>query len=90
MIYYSPIMYLMKIIDSNKLTDIEKYIKKNNHLPDVPSAQEVTENGMKLAEMTNILLRKIEELTLYVINQNKQIQSLQDEVAQLKKKRSEN
>jgi hypothetical protein len=62
------------------LTEVESYIKTNNHLPDVPSATEVQANGVKLGEMQTTLLQKIEELTLYTIESNKQIIALQEKV----------
>ncbi|CAA9194488.1 hypothetical protein FLA105534_00171 [Flavobacterium bizetiae] len=53
------------------LDNLEKYIKENKHLPEVPRAKEITDNGLDLGEMNKILLKKIEELTLYLIDQNK-------------------
>ncbi len=58
------------------LKEIESYIKKNKHLPEVPSAKEMEANGVLLLEMNMLLLKKIEELTLYVIDQQKQIDEL--------------
>ncbi|MCF6405176.1 hypothetical protein L3C95_19895 [Chitinophaga filiformis] len=58
------------------LTDLETYIKKNKHLPDVPSASEVAKEGLDLGEMNKILLQKIEELTLHVIEMQKEIDQL--------------
>ncbi|PCJ24235.1 MAG: hypothetical protein COA97_10095 [Flavobacteriales bacterium] len=55
------------------LCEVEKYIKKNKHLFGVPNKKEVSENGIKLGEMNAILLRKIEELTLYIIALEKRI-----------------
>ncbi|WP_456462550.1 hypothetical protein [Reichenbachiella sp.] len=54
-----------------ELEEVEKYIEKNHHLPDIPSADEVEEKGVELVDLQTKLLRKIEELTLYVIEQNK-------------------
>lgn len=59
------------------LAEIENFTMKNNHLPNVPSAKEMQQNGVLLGEMSNILLQKIEELTLYVIEQNKKIEELE-------------
>ena len=56
------------------LVEVEKFIKVNNHLPNVPSAIEVAENGVNLGEMDAILLRKIEELTLYIIELEKKVE----------------
>ncbi|CAA7389971.1 nitrogenase component 1 family protein [Chryseobacterium fistulae] len=59
------------------LEEVEKYIEEKGHLPNIPSAEEVSRDGINLAEMNTKLLEKIEELTLYSIEQNKQIK-LQD------------
>jgi hypothetical protein len=56
------------------------FTKKNNHLPNVPSAKEIKEKGLELGEMSNILLQKIEEMTLYIIEQNKRIEALEAKV----------
>jgi hypothetical protein len=55
---------------------LENYIKINKHLPEIPSANEVEENGISLGEMDAKLLQKIEELTLYIIELQKQITDL--------------
>lgn len=55
------------------LQEVENHIKEHNHLPDIPSEVEVKENGVSLGEMQAKLLQKIEELTLYVIEQDKMI-----------------
>jgi len=62
------------------LTEVKSYIDHNKHLPDVPSAEEVVKNGVDLAKMDAKLLQKIEELTLYVIEQQKEIESLKKEL----------
>jgi len=56
------------------LEEIKNYIDQNKHLPEVPSAKEMEKNGVQLGEMNMLLLKKIEELTLYVIEQNKKIE----------------
>jgi hypothetical protein len=61
------------------LAEIENFTKKNNHLPSVPSAKEMQEKGVSLGEMSNILLQKIEELTLYTIQQQKELELLKAE-----------
>lgn len=68
------------------LEETEEYINENGHLPEIPSKAEVTENGINLGEMDSKLLQKIEELTLYLIEQNKKIDKLQKEVYDLKNK----
>lgn len=57
------------------LQDLETYIKQNQHLPDVPSATEVAKNGIDLGDNQAVLLKKIEELTLYMIEQSKQLET---------------
>lgn len=58
------------------LKEVEEFIEKNGHLKDIPSAKEVEENGVLLGEMDSKLLQKIEELTLYIIQQQKEIEQL--------------
>jgi hypothetical protein len=65
------------------LAEIESFTKNNHHLPNVPSAQEVQQNGLSLGEMSNVLLQKVEELTLYIIEQNKDIEELKAQVTAL-------
>jgi hypothetical protein len=57
------------------LPEVEQFVKTNKHLPEVPSAKEFKENGYSVGEMDDILLRKVEELTLYVIEQNKKLEN---------------
>lgn len=66
------------------LKDVEKFIKENGHLQNVPSAKEVKENGIELGEMAKIQQEKIEELTLYVIEQNKVNVKQSKEIEELK------
>jgi hypothetical protein len=59
------------------LSDLETYIKTNKHLPGIPSASEVEANeGLELGEMNRLLLEKVEELTLHIIAQQKEIETL--------------
>lgn len=66
------------------LEETEQFIKKNGHIPEIPSAKEVEENGINVGEMNAKLLQKIEELTLYLIDQNKKQEVLVTEVKELK------
>ncbi|MHC0446388.1 hypothetical protein ACWA1F_13340 [Flavobacterium sp. 3-218] len=66
--------YKLKTLD-----EVESYIKENSHLPEIPSADEFEKNGINVSEMNMALLKKVEELTLYVIEQNKKISELQQE-----------
>ena len=59
------------------LKDVEEFIAKNKHLPNVPSANEIATNGNNVGQTEKVLLEKIEELTLYVIEQNKRIEELE-------------
>lgn len=58
------------------LSEVALYIQANHHLPDIPSADEVKKNGMGLGEMEAKLLAKVEELTLHIIQQEKDNQEL--------------
>ncbi len=63
------------------LEEVENFTKINHHLPEVPSAKEIQENGMHLQQMTTLLLQKVEELTLYTIEQEKRIKVLEEALA---------
>lgn len=62
------------------LEDVEKHIKQNGHLKDIPSAKEVEANGIELGEMNKKLLQKVEELTLYIIEINKELQEVKSKL----------
>lgn len=64
------------------LAEVENYISTNKHLPDVPSAKSVAEDGYSQHEINKILLQKIEELTLYTIEQQKEIERLKELINQ--------
>lgn len=55
------------------LQELQRYVQENKHLPDIPSAKEVRDTGVELGEMNALLLKKIEELTLYVIELEERI-----------------
>lgn len=65
------------------LEEVEDHIKKNGHLKNIPSADEVEKNGILLGEMNAKLLQKIEELTLYLIQQNKEMKVLKERIKTL-------
>ena len=74
------------------LKKVEEFVKENHHLPEVPSAEELQKNGLDLSEMLNVHMKKIEELTLHMIEmekeigkQNKKIETLEKENVSLKK-----
>src|SRR5690606_4297744 len=68
--------------DLRKLSEVEDYIHENRHLPEVPSASEMEERGINLKEMNLLLLKKVEELTLYMIEQNKKADDLNKKLAE--------
>jgi len=68
------------------LPQVEQFVKANNHLPQMPSAEEVSKNGLSMGEMQNKLLQKVEEQTLYIIELNKQVQTLKKQLEKLENK----
>jgi hypothetical protein len=66
------------------LSDLEQYLEQNQRLPNIPSAAEVEENGLDLGDMQSKLLQKIEELTLYILQQEKKVLDLQNQINELK------
>ncbi|MGC3946367.1 MAG: hypothetical protein QM762_17915 [Chryseolinea sp.] len=66
------------------LSEVEQYVKTNSHLPEIPSAEEVKKDGHNLGEMDVLLLKKIEELTLHLIKQEKEIKELKAQLSELK------
>ena len=67
------------------LKNVEEYIAANKHLPGVDSASELSKNGLDLAEMQAKHMAKIEELMLYIIEQNKTIEKNSKDIEELKK-----
>ncbi|MDP1814830.1 MAG: hypothetical protein Q8K92_10320 [Leadbetterella sp.] len=78
-----------KVFEKNyplmSLSKVDKFIQQNKHLPGVPSAEEVVKQGVKVDEMVSKLLEKVEELTLYTIQQQKEIDALKREMKAMKK-----
>ncbi len=68
------------------LEEVEQHIKEKGHLKDIPSAKEVEENGIFLGEMDAKLLQKIEELMLYTLQQQKEIEILRQKIGELQEK----
>ncbi len=66
------------------LEDVETHIKEKKHLPEIPSAKEIEEDGLNMAGMMALQMKKIEELTLYMIEMNKKYSDVQKENEQLK------
>jgi hypothetical protein len=72
--------------DLPSLELVDKFIKENKHLPEIASAKEMKQDGINLSEMNIKLLQKIEEMTLYMIEQNKKIEILEKKVDEILKK----
>ncbi|BAV09531.1 hypothetical protein SAMN05421788_101964 [Filimonas lacunae] len=68
------------------LSQIEKYIQENKHLPEVPTTAEVKKDGIDIGDNQALLLKKIEELTLYIIQQSKRLDAQEKVIAELKEK----
>ena len=68
------------------ISDVEKYVQENSHLPEIPSAEEVKGKGLSMGEMQNKMLQKVEELTLYIIQQDKKIQIQNEMINSMKDK----
>ena len=62
------------------LSEIEAFVYKYKHLPEIPSEAEVLENGVDVGEMNKLLLQKVEELTLHLIDLDKKYKSLEAQV----------
>jgi hypothetical protein len=71
------------------LSEVENFIHQNHHLPQIASAKEMQNEGVDLGENQTKLLQKTEELTLYIIDQNKLIESMQAEIKNLENKITE-
>ncbi len=70
----------------SSLQEVEKYVKANKHLPEIPSAQKIGEEGLNLAEMNLLLLKKVEELTLHLIEKDKVIKEVVGRLEKLESK----
>jgi len=65
------------------LTDVKTYIDKNQHLPDMPSEQQIAKEGVDLGEMNKLLVKKVEELTLYLIEKDKKEKEMEARLEKL-------
>lgn len=70
-----------------ELADVESYYTEHKHLPEIPGASEVEEKGVDVASMNTLLLKKVEELTLYLVKQEKELKKQQEEINRLKQNR---
>lgn len=66
------------------LQEVQSYISRHQHLPEVPSAEEVRRDGVDVGEMNKILLKKVEELTLYLLQEHENVVQLKQELSELK------
>jgi hypothetical protein len=66
------------------LSEVESFVKENKHLPEIQSEKDMQQNGVNLNELQIKLLQKVEELTLYVIQQNKRIEELEQALEKTK------
>jgi hypothetical protein len=62
------------------ISDLEKYIKENNHLPNVPSAEEISKDGMNVYDVNKALLEKLEEMSLYIIALKKELDEIKQKL----------
>jgi hypothetical protein len=68
------------------LDSVENFIKQNKHLPDIPSQSHVLANGLDVGEFNSLLLKKVEELTLYIIDLKKENEQLKERVSKIENK----
>ena len=73
-------------LKNKELQAFRDYITENKHLPEIPSAMVMAENGIDLGDMNIKLLKKIEELTLHLIEQNERVEKLEKEIETMKNK----
>ncbi|PWG77993.1 hypothetical protein DDR33_24580 [Pararcticibacter amylolyticus] len=69
-----------------RLSEVETFIKDNGRLPEIPSATDIKKDGIELGDMNALLLKKIEELTLYLIEKDKQVEALKKDYSSLKER----
>lgn len=81
--YFLGASELKPLYRLRSLEELESFIAKNHRLPGLPSASEMEKEGLALKEMNLLLLEKIEELTLYTLQQQKEIETLKEKVSQL-------
>jgi len=68
------------------LEEVQNHINEKGHLPGVPSAEEVEENGIQVGEMNKVLMEKVEELTLYILEQDKALKAAEAARVELDKR----
>ena len=85
-----PDYVFKKGYDLPSLEEVQNHINEKGHLPNIPSAKEVAENGLELGEMDKLLLEKIEELTLYTLEQEEEIKKLKGQNSKIENLEQEN
>lgn len=80
--YFNGISEMMPEYSLITLEELEAFLKENNHLPNVPSAETMQKEGISLKKMNLLLLQKIEELTLYTLQQQKEIDALKEKISE--------
>jgi hypothetical protein len=80
--YFNGFSEMMPDYKLISLEELEAFLKENKHLPNVPSAKMMIEDGISLKEMNLILLQKIEELTIYTLQQQKEIDILKEKISE--------
>ena len=78
--YYTGASLLKETYKMPTLEEVAAFTKKNHHLPEIPSAAQIQKEGLHLKQMSNLLLQKIEELTIYTIEQEKRINALESKL----------
>jgi len=68
------------------IDEVEKFVEENNHLPGIASAADMQQNGVSMGEFQIQLLQKVEELTLYMIDQNKKLKAQEARIGELEQK----
>ncbi|MCW5520688.1 hypothetical protein J1N09_12635 [Aureitalea sp. L0-47] len=81
--YFSGASELKPEYSFPTLQEVASYVEEQHHLPGIPSAKELEAEGLSLKEMNLLLLQKIEELTLYTLEQQKEIEALKEKMAKL-------
>jgi hypothetical protein len=81
-----PDYVLKKNYPLPSLIEVKTYIDQNHHLPEIPSEKEIAKDGLNLGEMNKLLIKKVEELTLYLIEIDKQIKEQNEKLIQLEKR----
>lgn len=79
--YYDNYSSIREDYSMMNLNELESFIKENKHLPEIPSGNQMTIDGIALGDFQMKLLQKIEELTLYAISQNKEIEQLKSQIS---------